>query len=258
MNSNLSLFFRNILLLLLFLFSFSSLSAQDMATLLRKADSLTHHEQGDAALEIYDQILQKDSRQKTALVQAGLLTLRKAKRQTNTRIADSLYNRAKLLTETALQRDPNYPPSTYAKALSLYVTALQQGVKEKIKGLKEVKDYLDRTLLLDSTYAPAWHLLGQWNMAFNKMNFAERAAVKLFFGGMPKANATIAITDFLKCKTLAPSFVLNYYHLGLAYHANGEDLKAISTLNKAVHLRPILQDDRHIQQKCKNMLEKLQ
>lgn len=244
-------------LALALLLTLNGLKAQSITENLRKADSLAHHEQEAAALGIYDQILQKDPSQKTALARSSILILRKGKRQTDSKNANALYNQARTLAENAVEKDPNYAPATYAMALSLYTIALRQGVKEKIKGLKEVKDYLDRTFLLDSAYAPAWYLMGRWNMAFNKMNFAERAAVKLFFGGMPEANVSMAITDFLKCKKLAPSFIRNYYHLGLAYHTHGEDLKAISVLQEAVHLRPLLQDDRDLQKKCQELIKRL-
>lgn len=231
--------------------------AQSMSGQLKKADSLVQKGNDAGALQIYKSVLQKDSSQKEALAHTAILLVRAGERQKNASKAMPLYDSARQLSLTALRTDPNYVPAAYGYALALYSLSMEQGVKEKVKGLKDVKDYLDRVLMLDSAFGKAWYLSGRWNMAFNKLNFAERAAVKLLFGGMPDAGAVQAVSCFAQCKKLEPAFIRNYYYMASALHVTGKDLQAIAVLKEAIHLRPILKDDRTFQQKCRDMIEAL-
>lgn len=235
----------------------SGVQAQSVSGQLKKADSLIRKGEDAGALQIYKGILARDTTQTEALARTAILLVREGERQKTTPKAMPLYDSARQVALKALKADPNYVPAAYGYALASYNLSMEQGVKEKVKGLKDVKDYLDRVLMLDSTFGKAWYLLGRWNMAFNKLNFAERAAVKLLFGGMPDAGAAQAIVCYAECRKLEPSFIRNYYYMARALHVAGKDLKAITVLKEAVHLRPILKDDRDFQQKCKNMIEAL-
>lgn len=249
---------RNMLLLLILGLITGSTYAQTAISGLQKADSLVQNGKDSAAIQIYKRILQKDSLQKQALANLSILLMRQGERQKKAKDAKALYAQALQLSRSALHTAPNFVPAVYAYSLALYNHSMQQGVKDKIQGLRDVKDYLDRILMLDSAYAKVWYLSGRWNMAFSQLNFAERAAVKLLFGGMPKAGAEEAVNCYLQCKNLSPSFIRNYYYMAQAQHAEGRDLQAIATLKEAIHLRPILKDDRAFQQKCKAFIEALQ
>jgi|SRR5690625_2722059 len=240
---------------------FSEAGAQQSPVIgekLEQAKAFIQKGNDSAALQNYRQVLSEASDQKEALSYTSILLSRKGERQEQKKDANEFYQQAQENALKALQSDPNYTPAPYAYALSLYHLSLHRGMKEKFKGLKEVKDYLDRTIMLDSSFAKARYLMGRWNMAFNKLNVFSKTAVKLFFGGLPDANAKEAISCYEKCRELSPSFIQNYYYLAQALHADGKDLKAISTLKEAISLRPILQDDRHIQQKCREMIKSLQ
>lgn len=228
-------------------------------------DSLVNHGlklekamQEAAALQQYLTVLKTDSFNLTALNRSAILTIREGKRQKTAKAAIPYYRTAKDLASTALRTDPDNKESLVAMATALRQLSLHAGAKEKAAYLKEIKADLDKALQIDAAYAPAWHALGNWNYDISKMNFAERAATKLLFGGLPDASFAAAIKDYLKCQRLDPAFILNISDLAKAYHANEEDLKAITALKQAIRLRPILQDDRMIQQECKKMLESLQ
>jgi hypothetical protein len=57
---------------------------------------------------------------------------------------------------------------------------------------------------------------------------------------------------------LKPSFILNYLDLAIAFKQNNQETQSMEVLNKAVRLRPILQDDVAYKAECKKMLEEMQ
>lgn len=243
---------------LLLFFTQGYLHAQSADSLVRQGLSLEKHMQESLALKKYNEAIQQDSANLVALHQAAILSVREGKRQKTRKAAVAYFNRAKLYASKAVDLNPNNKESLLAMASAVQQLSLHAGAKEKASYLKATKSYLDKALQIDSTYGRAWHLLGNWNDEVSQMNFAERAAMKLLFGGLPDASLDAAILNYKKCLRLDPSYIRNYYDLGRAYHQKEEDIKAIAILKQAIRLRPIQQDDRAIQQECKKMLESLQ
>lgn len=243
----------------LFLVITFPLSAQSLIdSLMNEAHEMVLAKKESKALSNYKAVINLDTGNTKALTQASILTARAGRRQPSKALKEKLFAQARVFAVRSLRNNSNSAKANVAMADALNELALLSGAKEKINLLKDVKDFLDKALLIDSSYAKAWYLLGKWNMELSSLNFAERTAAKLLFGGMPDAGLGKAITAFEECRSLDPAFIPNYYHLAQAYDANERDLKAIATLKQALHLRPILQDDLAIQQKCKEMMEKLQ
>lgn len=232
--------------------------AQSIDSLLNKAQQLEKQMKEASALGLYREVLSKDSTNLTALNQSAILTVREGKRQKNTKAAEPYFNVAKNYASRALEANTDNKTSLVALSMALQQLSLHAGAKEKAIYLKDIKGYLQKALQIDSTYATAWHLLGNWNAELSQMNFAERAATKLLFGGLPNASLDAAISCYKKCLHFNPTYILNYYDLAQAYHSQEDDVKAMAILQKAIRLRPIQQDDRNIQEACKKMLESLQ
>lgn len=246
------------LFLFIFLTAAFTLSAQVVDSLMNEAKRLVVEKQEDQALAKYKAVTYMDSDNIQALTQASILSTREGKRQKVKKAKQTSFNEARAFAEAALRKNPNDAEANVAMATAIDQLAMFSGAKDKISLLRDVKTYTDKALLIDSSDPKAWHILGLWNMRFSTLNFAERTATKLLFGGMPDVSLDKAIADFEKCRSLQPNFILNYYHLAKAYHANEKDLKAIAVLKQVIRLRPILQDDQKIQQECHALLEKLQ
>lgn len=235
------------------------LSAQSVTdSLMTEAHKLVEEKQEAKALSIYKAVINLDTANAEALIQAGILTVREGRRQPSKAAKEKLFSEARSFAESALRKDPSSVKANVVLANALNELALVSGAKDKINLLHNAKDFIDKALLIDSGYAHAWHISGRWNMELTSLGFAEKTAARLLFGGMPDASLDKAIADFEKCRQLSPSFILNYYDLAKAYHLAGKDLKAIATLQQAIRLRPVLQDDLDIQQKCREMIEQLQ
>lgn len=240
------------------IFCFISVHAQTVDSLVVRGQRLEKSMNEAQALKQYQAAIALDSGNIEALCRASILTSRAGKRLNTPSQQILLFNHAKSLAETALRNAPNNKEANYAMSLALINLSSVSGAKEKAAALKAIKMYADKALLIDHNYAQAWHILGKWNYEVSTLNFAERTALKFLFGKLPVASLGNAISDYLRCRQLDPSFIQNVYDLAMAYHALGQDVKAISTLDEAIHLRPVLEDDRTIQENCRKMIQQLQ
>jgi tetratricopeptide (TPR) repeat protein len=235
-----------------------TLMAQQVDSLVMQGQHLETAMQEAAALKKYEQAAALDSTNVTALSRASILYTRQGRRQKTTKAASPYFLEARALAEKALRRNSNDRDANLAMGKALRELSLTAGAKQKAAYIKEVKTYIDKLLLIDSTFAPAWHLSGDWNMEVSSLNFAERAATRLLFGGLPQASVGQAIADYSRSQKLDPSNIETRYDLARALHADHKDLDAISTLQQALRLRPIRQDDRDIQKACREMIQQLQ
>lgn len=210
------------------------------------------------ALKIYKQVLAADSDNLRALAGASVLLTREGMRQKTPRDGKPFYLEAKGLSERALRVGADDKQANLSMSLALQQLSYLAGAKEKAAYIRDIKTYTDKALMIDSTYAPAWRVLGSWNYQVSSLGFAERAATKLLFGSLPAASIDQAIRDLRRSHQLDPSSILTLYELARTYHAAGRDMPAMTTLKQAIALRPILQDDRDLQNRCRKMLEGLQ
>lgn len=86
----------------------------------------------------------------------------------------------------------------------------------------------------------------------------ERAAAKVFFGGLPDASLKNAIASYEKAKAIKPAFLLNYIELARAYNRNGESEKAMAQLNKLMQLPYQTEDDPRIKTEAQKLIKRWQ
>ncbi len=86
----------------------------------------------------------------------------------------------------------------------------------------------------------------------------ERAAAKVFFGGLPSATLKESIAAYEKAKALNSKFLLNYLELAKAYKRNDDDDKAIQLLKVMPSLPNQTEDDALIKEEGKKLLKELE
>lgn len=193
-----------------------------------------------------------------ALWEASLMSSRIGNRQTSKEMKAAYFKVAKIYAEGALHQAPDNADANLSMAIAMGRMALISGAKDKVAASRDIKKYADLAIKINPGLAEAWHVLGKWNFEITNLNFAERAAANLLFGGIPKASLADAIADYEKCKKLDPSFILNYYELARAYHQNGEDQKAIDNLKQIFRIANNREDDPQIKEDSRKLLERLQ
>ena len=100
--------------------------------------------------------------------------------------------------------------------------------------------------------------MGKWHLEMVNLSGFKKAAVKLFYGGLPDGKIELAITYFEKCKTLDQYFMLNYLDLAKAYIQDDKPPKAIEILKQLVKLPLRTADDTALKEEGKKLLSDLQ
>ena len=91
-----------------------------------------------------------------------------------------------------------------------------------------------------------------------KLSGFKKAAVKLFYGGLPDGTLENAILYMEKCKLYDPYFVLNYWDLAKAYQQDNKPTKTIEVLQKLVKLPLRTLDDAGYKSEGQKLLTQLQ
>ena len=140
-------------------------------------------------------------------------------------------------------------------AIAVGRVVLIKSGKEKISAVKDIKKYADIALKANPDNFKAWHILGKWNYEVSNLNMIERAAAKVFFGGLPDASLKNSIADYEKAKALSPQFMLNYLELAKAYHRNDETKLALEQLKKVLILPAKTEDDPRIKAEAQQLIK---
>jgi tetratricopeptide (TPR) repeat protein len=231
-------------------------AAQDVTALVKEADRLEKIPNELAAFNKFREVLKLQSTHLYALVKCSELCSRIGKRQPTKTAMNDYYTAAKIYAETALKVGPTNSDANCVLAIALGRVALSKSGKEKIAAAKEIKRYAELAIKYDANNFRAWHVLGKWHYEVSNLNGLERAAAKVFFGGVPAASLKESIDAYEKARTLDPAFVLNYLELAKAYKRNDEKSKAIAALKALLPLGNKTEDDALVKQEAQELLKK--
>jgi tetratricopeptide (TPR) repeat protein len=241
--------------------SFSALfvSAQDIAILLKEADNYEKQLKEAEALDKYKQVLLIDPANVKALVKAAEMNVSLGNRQADKNSKRLYYETALSFANRAFQSDSTNADACYAMAMaSGKMTDVETENKKIVAYVKDIKRYADKALSLNPNHARANYTLGKWHYEMATLSGLKKAAVKLFYGGLPEGDLDKAILYMEKCKSLEPYFVLNYLELAKAYKENRRPAQAIEVLTRLVKLPTRITDDIACKAEGAKLLEAMQ
>lgn len=233
-------------------------TAQVTNPLLEEAARQEKNLQEAEALQTYQSVLKLEPGNITALCKAAELTGRIGSRLKSEEQKASWFATAKVYATTALQQKQNFTDAYYVLAFtSMKLASVTKG-KERAAHLRDMKNYADSSLLFNPENAGSLYISGKWNTEIFNLNTAEKAAVKLLFGGMPVASLETAIGAFEKARKSNPWLLVNYLDLAKTYVQDHKTGKAIEVLSKMVKMPPRTGDDESLKAEGRKLLESLQ
>jgi hypothetical protein len=243
-------------LALFFLFSSTNiLFSQDISSMLKEAERLEAQPDEKSAFNKYKLVLKSDPNNLQALCKASELCSRIGHRQADLKVRDSYYAAATMYASQALKVNPNSDEANVVMGIAIGRTSLTKSGKEKIAAAKEIKQYAETALKFNPQNFKAWHILGKWNYEVSNLNFMERAATRVFYGGLPNASLKNSIMAYEKARSLNATFLLNYLELAKAYKRNDELKKGIAILRAIAPLPIRTEDDPRIKKEAAVLLK---
>lgn len=249
---------KTLLLTFFLFFPFLYPLAQDVNVLIKEADRLEAIPDENAAFVKFKEVLKVKPTNLYALSKCSELCIRIGKRQADAKMRDNYYEAGKIYATTALKIDPVNSDASCAMAMALGRSTMSKSGKEKILNAREIKKYVDISLKSNPNNFKAWHVLGRWHYEISNLNFFERSAVKLFYGGLPESSLAAAIAAFEKSQSITSGFILNYFEMARAYHRNDDNAKAIAALKAMFALPSQTEDDPGIKADGRKLLNEWQ
>ncbi len=247
-------FFTGMLLLLLAIVA----GAQDITAIVKEGDRLESIPNELGAFHKFKEVLKIQPGHLYALTRCSELCSRIGYRQVTKAGMSDYYNAAKIYAESALKMNPASSDANCAMSIAMGRIALSKSGKEKINAAKEIKRYADLAVQYNPSNFKAWHVIGKWHYEVSNLNALERAAAKIFFGGIPQTSLKQSIEAYEKALAGSPGFVVNYLELARACKRNGEKERAIKLLNTMFTLPNKTEDDAKAKQEGQELLKKLQ
>ena len=249
---------RLFVLLLSICFVSNSFS-QDVTVLLKEGLNLERSLKEEEALAKYQQVLKSDKNNIPALIRSAELSCAIGARQADKKVKINHYSNARDFADAALLIDSNNADANYVRAVVAgKFTEVETDNKKIVENVKDIKLYADKTLRVNPRHAKANYVLGKWNFEMVNLAWAKRAAVKLFYGGLPNANIDTAVAYMEKARLLDQYFVLNYLDLAKAYKYDEKPARAIEVLNKLVKLPTRTPDDAGLKVEGRKILSEMQ
>ncbi|WEK33992.1 MAG: hypothetical protein P0Y53_16005 [Candidatus Pseudobacter hemicellulosilyticus] len=236
----------------------AALLAQDVNVLLAKARQAEKAFQEKEALQAYLQVLQQEPRHLAALCRTSELYNILGERQGAKDKQKEYYRSAEQYARQALQADPNSAEANFVMAAAMGRRALIESGEEKIKAVKDIREYALKAIKLDPNSYKGYHVLGKWHYEVSDLSALERWLVKVAFKALPPASLEEAISHFERSKQLNPHFLLNYYELARCRERNKEAAKAISLLEAMLQLPNASAGDASLKDKARSLLKSLQ
>jgi len=193
-----------------------------------------------------------------ALYKCSELYCRVGARESNIKSRDKYFETALAYAKIAVKNYPNTDDANVSMGIALGKIALTKTGSEKIEAVKDIKIHAEKALALNPNNFKAWHIIGKWNYEISNLNFFERSAIVIFYGGLPDASFDAAIAAYEKARSLSYFFCLNHLELAKAYVKAGSNLKAKMILQQLMTIPNQTEDDPRIKQEATKLMKLLE
>lgn len=233
--------------------------SQDEAVLLKEAINLEKQLKESAALDKYMQVALASPGNVPALVKCAELNASIGSRQTDKNNRNLYYLNCSDFAKKAVMADSNSSDANYAMALaSGKMSEVETDKRKIIEFVRQIKVYTDKALALNPNNAKANYTMGKWHLEMLDLSWFKKAAIKTFYGGLPKPDLDTAIAYMEKCRALDQYFAANYLDLAKAYKKSNQPAKLVDVLNKLIKLPTRTENDIAIKEEGKKMLADMQ
>ncbi|XP_053612781.1 regulator of microtubule dynamics protein 1-like isoform X1 [Plodia interpunctella] len=143
-------------------------------------------------------------------------------------------------------------------ALLLDAKSAQEGIKERIKQLENVRKHMDLAVTLNPSDATTLHMLGEWCFQITEMPWHQRKIAEVLFATPPYSTYEDALEYFLRAETAQPRFYsLNLLRLGTCYLKLNKEDQAKYYLKLAASYPAKSNDDHRANKEASELLKRL-
>lgn len=229
--------------------------AQTVEQIIKQADLLEKQMKETDAYVKFKEAVKQQPNHLYALIKCSEMASRIGRLQTTKERQQDFYHAAKIYAERAIKVNPNDSDANMVLSLAYGRMALLQSGKEKIAFVRQIKNYADKAVAINPQNFKALHVLGKWHYEVTNLNVMEKAGLKMFFGGLPKASFDSSLYFYKKAAALSPGFVLNYLEMAKVYYKLKNKKTAIECLKKVLSLPDTTSEDKMVKAEAGELLK---
>ena len=234
-------------------------AAQSVEAWMQEGRQLESEFKIEQALKKYESVLSREPNHIKALTHASRMLSNRAGHATDPDVKKDALRQAELDSRLAIRLDSMSADAHFSLIVTLGLQSESAGSpREKIRDANIIRNEAETILRIDSTYALAYFVLGKWHHELSKLNWFEKMACELFFGGMPEGvSMDKAVWYFQQALRLEPNSILFMYGQAIALQYQKKDEQAIEVLTRAIKLPLQDPDDSIRKEKCEALLNDL-
>lgn len=228
---------------------------QPVEELVKQGDLLEKQFKEEEAYQKFKEVIKQQPHHLYALTRCSELASRIGRRQATKEKQMDFYTAAKIYAERALKINPKDSEANIVMALAYARMSLLKSGKEKVAFVREIKTYSELSLAYNPENFKAMFVLARWHYEVSNLSAIERAAIKVFFGGIQKNSLDSAIIYYERVRAMKPEFLLNYLELAKAYQKKDKTSKATELLKYMLRLPNTAADDPTVKAEARQLLE---
>lgn len=232
-------------------------NSESIDEMLEKANNLHMTGEEQESLDVYLDVLDRDSDNLEALWNATVLHTKIGHRKDSEEEMADHYEKAGELADRALEHHGDSGYAFYAKAVATARMTEILDTGDKIEASHEIKENIEKASERLPDFAPVWHLYGVWHSDVANTSSAEKMAAGLFSKGVPDASNDKAEEYLLKATEMDEENILFLQDLAKHYLKVDKPEKAKEVLSKILEVEPVMKDDEAYQQEAKDLLSDL-
>lgn len=229
--------------------------AQPVEELVKQADALEKEMKEAEAYAKFKEIVRQHPQHLYALNKCSELASRIGRMHNTKEKQADFYRAAKIYAERALKVNPKDSDANMVMSLAYGRMALLLSGKEKVAYVRDIKFYAERAVAYNPKNFKALHVLGKWHYEVTSLNAVEKAGLKVFFGGLPKASYDSSLYFYQRAGALSPGFVLNYLEMAKVYYKQKNKTRAIELLKLAMKLPDATSEDALVKKEAGELLK---
>lgn len=228
--------------------------SQQVDDMVKQADLLEKQMKEEDAYQKFKDVVKLQPHNLYALTRCSELASRIGRRQSTPEKQMDYYTAAKIYAQRALKISPDDSEANVVMSLAYARMSLLKDGKEKIEYVREIKNYADKALKTNPNNFKAVFIIARWHFELSNLNAIQKAAVKVFYGGVQANSLDSAIYYYEKVRSLSPNFNLNYLELAKAYYRKNNKKKAADLLNYMLRLPNTAADDNTVKEEARQLL----
>ena len=245
---------RNVILVLIFL----NLLSGQFESEYKEALALEKSNEDAKALMIFQQILEKDSNQTTALVHAANLSTQLGVNAKDKDLMISYYFQGIDYAEKAMKVAPEYDEAYISHARAYGRLALISPTKQQLEMSFIIKKHVDKAVELNPNNDIAWHILGKWYYRFADLSWFERTIAGIIYGEVPDASFEESKEAFKKALTIRPKGIAHLVEYAKACIELDQIIEAKANLDQAIAEPIVLSTDNVYKREASYLLKELE